>query len=71
MWTGKTELQTLMLIAIKDGRTPYLMDRTNRITDVNDDIYDIYSGWTPKKVEGTNRITDICTNKYYIQDDSS
>ena len=39
MWPGQTELQSLMLIAIKDGRTPYLMDRTNRIMDVNDDIY--------------------------------
>ena len=39
MWPGQTELQTLMLIAIKDGRTPCLVDRTNRIMDVNDDFY--------------------------------
>ena len=63
MWTGKTELQTLMLIAIKDGRTPYLMDRTNRITDVNDDIYQ--DGHKKRWKGRTELQTSVLTNIIY------
>ena len=67
MWTGKTELQTLMLIAIKDGRTPYLMDRTNRITDVNDDIYliSIEDGHQKRWKGRTELQTSVLTNIIY------
>ena len=63
MWTGKTELQTLMLIAIKDGWTPYSMDRTNRITDVNDDIYQ--DGHKKRWKGRTELQTSVLTNIIY------